>query len=105
MANFSATQSFQTQGLCEKIISTDTSDYVGNTEGYTEDDIEYRRWTFRNSSGTIIKTFETDNKTIRSCDCAISLLTLNISIELLVRFDNNQSFGVQNTLLLACLGL
>lgn len=102
MANFSATQSFTVQGLCQSITSTDTSDYLNNIEGVTENDIMLRRWTFRDSSGNIIKFLETDKNT-KSCSCPISLLTLNISVDLLIIINNKGGFGVQNNFMIACL--
>lgn len=102
MANFSATQSFSIQGLCQTITSTDTSDYVSNTENITTESVTLKRWTFRDGNGNIIKQFE-GNKNDYSCSCSISLLTLNITIELLVIIEGRGGYGVQNTFLIPCL--
>lgn len=102
MANFSATQSFSIQGLCQTITSTDTSDYLTNIEGIRETDIVFRRWTFRNSSGNIIKTLDA-GKDVRSCSCDISLLTFGIIVELLIVIENKGGFGVQNNFMIPCL--
>lgn len=106
MANFIATQSISTIGLCQKIVSTDTSDYTGNVEGYDESDVEYKKWTFRDSSGTIIKQEETAAN-VYSSECAITLLTLFITLEFVVRLKSpiNQSFVVQNSYIIPCIGI
>lgn len=102
MANFSATQSFSIQGLCQTITSTDTSPYGNNAENITTDDIVLKRWVFRDGNGNIIKQFE-GGKSDVSCSCAISLLTLNITIDLTIIITNKGGFGVQNTFMIACL--
>lgn len=102
MGNFSSNQSISVQGLCQTLISTDTSDYVNNIEGFTVDNIDFKRWTFRDSSGTIIKQF-TGGKNDLSCSCAISLLTLNITVELAVVITNHGDYTVQNSFIIPCL--
>jgi len=102
MANFSSNQTISIQGLCQTLTSTDTSNYGNNVEGFTVDNIEFKRWTFRNSSGTIIKQF-TGGKNDLSCSCDISLLTLNISVELAVVITNHGDYTVQNSFIIPCL--
>lgn len=106
MANFSANQSFSTSGLCETFTSTDVSDYTSNTEGYDESDINYKIWTFRNSSGAIVKQ-ETVAANVYSCSIAISLLTFNITVDLSIRIKPtvNQTFSVSNILTVPCLSI
>lgn len=107
MANFIATQSFTRTGLCETLVSTDTSDYTSNTEGITAAEVVSKKWTFRNSSGTIIRQETTDN-TVYTCSCAISLLTLNITVELSLYIYHNGAYGtytVQNGFLIPCIGV
>lgn len=106
MPNFSASQSFSTQGLCETFKANDTSDYMGNSEGYSLSDVDYKIWTFRNASGAIIKQ-ETVAANVMSSSISISLLTLSITVELIVRLGNgiNQTYSVQNSLLIPCIGV
>lgn len=104
MANFVASQSFNVTGLCAMLHSTDSSDYLTNIEGYTEDKVGFRKFTWRDSSGTIIKT-ETFTDGTKKSSIAISLLTLNISCTLDVFFKEplNLSFQAQQTFTIACL--
>lgn len=102
MANFLANQTLSIQGLCAQITSTDTSDYVNNIEGFTVDSIEFKRWTFRDGNGNIIKQFQGDKNDL-SCSCNISLLTLNISVEMLIVIVNHGAFSVQNSFIIPCL--
>lgn len=104
MPNFSASQSFSTQGLCSTFRTTDTSPYGNNTENYNESSVDRKIWTFRNSSGQIIKQ-ETTGADVYYSEVAISLLTLNITVDLAIFMKNNQSFSVSNVLLVPCLGV
>ncbi len=106
MANFSASQSFTTTGLCQTFTSTDTSDYLNNIEGYDQSDVDFKIWTFRNSSGAIVKQ-EQVSANVYSSSIAINLLTLNITVDLIIMFKTptTQSFSVSNVLLVPCLGV
>lgn len=105
MANFTATQSISVQGLCATLISTDTSDYTSNIEGITPSDIQFKRWTFRDSNGVIIKQ-ETKTSSDYSSSCNISLLTFGVNVELYVYVTKNtQGYSVQNNFFIPCLGV
>jgi len=106
MANFVASQSFSVIGLCETLRVTDSSDYIGNIEGYTEADVQFRKFTFRNSSGTIVKS-ETFTDATKQSSVAISLLTINMSCTLDIFFGAplNLGYQAQQTFTLACLGI
>ena len=107
MANFTATQSITSTGLCANLVSTDTSDYTSNNEGYTLADVQYKTWTFRNSTGTIIKQ-ETVSGTTISSSCPITLLTFGTQVELYIyiyKSGSQQGYSVQNNLTISCLGI
>lgn len=106
MANFSINQSFTSTGLCTTLVATDSSDYSGATvEGVLPADVVIKTWTFRDSSGTIIKT-ETGNGSKYTASCAISLLTLNVTVSLVIYINNaavDTTYFAQNGLLIPCL--
>jgi len=107
MANFSVSLSFQTIGLCEKLRVTDVSDYLTNTEGYTISDVSFKNFIVRNGVGTILYQEIAALNTKMVFEVPISLLTLNISVELGVYLGApiNQGYGSTNALIVACLGI
>lgn len=106
MANFSASQSFSTIGLCQKLRSTDNSNYGNNDEFVDNANVNFRIWTFRNASGTIIKQYQSVDNSEMYCECDISLLTLNINVDLTIVFVTlRPNATVQNTLTIPCLGI
>lgn len=104
MDNFSAKQNFSIQGLCQTITSTDSSPYGNNAEGFLASDVTLKRWVFRNANGSIIKQYD-GTAADTSCSCAISLLTLNITVELLIVIKDYTSYSVQNSFVIPCLGV
>lgn len=105
MANFTASQSISTIGLCQKIRSTDNSNYGTNDNLINTNDVLYRLWTFRNATGTIIKQYQSADGTEMFCECNISLLTLNVTVEMVLVLDNKPTYSVQNGFLIPCLGI
>lgn len=107
MANFSANQSISSTGLCANLVSTDTSDYTSNVEGFREVDVQYKTWTFRNNTGTIIKQ-ETVANNVYSSSCPINLLTFGTTVDLYIYITKagfQQGYGAQNNMLISCLGI
>ena len=104
MANFGAVQSFNVTGLCATLTSTDVSDYTSNIEGYTEDEVGFRRFTWRNNAGLPIKT-DTFTDGTKTSSVAINLLTYNLSCTLDVFFKEplNLGYQAQQTFNIACL--
>lgn len=107
MANFSAAQSISVTGLCANLVSTDTTDYLTNVEGITISDVIGKTWNFKNSSGTTVKTVTTNN-TVSSASCPITLLSINMSVELYITVNKDGTenvFSVRNNILIGCLGV
>ena len=105
MANFTASQSISTIGLCQKIRSTDNSNYGTNDNVINTNDVLYRLWTFRNVTGTIIKQYQSADGAEIFCECNISLLTLNVTVEMVIVLENKPTYRVQNGFLIPCLGI
>jgi len=106
MADFSASQSFQTLGLCAQLKATDTSDYVNNTQHYTEANIESKKFTFRDSGGNIIKQ-EIVAANVYQSIVNISLLTFNVSCQLDIKIkgDNTLGYSAYNAFTVPCIGI
>lgn len=104
MSNFSAAQAFTVLGLCQTLQVNDVSDYTGNIEGYTEADVQFRKFTFRDSSGAVLKT-ETFTDGTKVSSIGISLLTFNMSCTLDIFLGSPRNLGYQayQTFMLACL--
>lgn len=104
MPNFIAAQSFTVTPLCAALNVTDISDYVTNTDNYTEDLVQFRRFTFKDANGNVVKQ-ETFTDGTKVSSCPITLLTINMSCTLEVRFGApvNILYTVGNTFLIACL--
>lgn len=104
MPNFIASQSITITGLCEEINSTDVSDYLNNLDNYTEDLVDFRRFTFKDSNGNVIKQ-ETFSNGTKTSSCPINMLTFNMTCTLEIKFISpiNTIYSVGNTFLIACL--
>ena len=106
MANFSAAVAFQVIGLCTSLKMTDTSDYVGNSEGYSISNIKSKTFTFRDGTGATLLT-QTGDKNLNSLTLPTNLLTLNIVAELILVLDEpyNTIYSTSSSFVVPCLGV
>jgi len=103
MANFSATLSFQTIGLCQSLKITDTSNYGSNDEGYTESNVQSKKFIVRYGSFYMEKTVAAN---VYEFDVPISLLDLNIIVELIILIGpGNSPYGIQVSQIVPCIGI
>lgn len=104
MADFQVSQVISRKGICEKLVSTDTTNYGNNDQGINYGNVIQKIWDFRDGTGKLIKTF-TGTKDDYSCECDINLLTLNVTVTLTVQLISLGTVTVGTGFIIPCLGV